>query len=179
MIVDKGVCVSVRATKKIGKWYALVGITLTAVLAMAMFLGAWVAEAAPVTPTVAVTPTLEFSVPTTAAVSVAAGASNTAILAVSAKSNATWTVTISPTTPLTSTAVPGDAVPASMFKLTTAGATTTYNAAFPSIATVVLGAARGSYTATFTYTVDLTSGAGWDVVPHTDYTCAHTYTASN
>lgn len=158
------------------------GVTLVGMLVLSMLMGAWVAGAAPVTPTITVNPLLEFSIAgTTVAFSVNPGATNSGSPGVvSVKSNSAWSVTIGATTPLASTTVPADTVPASMFKLTTAGATTVYDNIFPAAATSVLSAARGSYDAcSFTYTVDLTSAAGWEVVPHTDYTCAHAYTASN
>lgn len=61
----------------------------------------------------------------------------------------------------------------------TDGAATTYDATFPVVETICLADGRGSFTSNFTYEVDLTPESGWEVVAATDYTCSHTYLASN
>ncbi|MBU4301969.1 MAG: hypothetical protein KKE56_04315 [Actinobacteria bacterium] len=168
--------------KKIHKWFVLMGVTLVGMLVLSMLMGAWVAGAAPVTPTVGVAPALEFSIPSTAAITAIPGTSLTQVLAVEVKSNAAWTVTVSTNQILTSVAVPTKTIPSSYFTLTTTatGATGVTNLQYPTIAATCLSGARGTYLdGQFTYKVDLTPAAAWLLEVATDYTCAHTYTASN
>jgi len=144
-----------------------------------MFMGAWVAGAAPVTPTVGIAPALEFSIPSTAAITAIPGTSQTNVLAVTGKSNAAWTVTVSTGGLLTSGL---NTIPSSYFTLTTTatGATGVTNLQYPTIAGTCLSGARGTYLdGQFTYKVDLTPAAAWLLEVAANYTCSHTYTASN
>ncbi|MBU4173297.1 MAG: hypothetical protein KKB90_11560 [Actinobacteria bacterium] len=165
--------------KKVHKFCVLAGVTLVGMLVLSMFMGAWVAGAAPVTPTVGIAPALEFSIPSTAAITAIPGTSQTNVLAVTVKSNAAWTVTVSTGGLLTSGL---NTIPSSYFTLTTTatGATGVTNLQYPTIAGTCLSGARGTYLdGQFTYKVDLTPAAAWLLEVAANYTCSHTYTASN
>ena len=165
--------------KKVHKFCVLAGVTLVGMLVLSMFMGAWVAGAAPVTPTVGISTAIEFSIPSTAAITAIPGTSQTNVLAVTVKSNAAWTVTVSTGGLLTSGL---NTIPSSYFTLTTTatGATGVTNLQYPTIAGTCLSGARGTYLdGQFTYKVDLTPAAAWLLEVAANYTCSHTYTASN
>ena len=159
------------------------GVTLVGMLVLSMLMGAWVAGAAPVTPTVGVAPALEFSIPSTAAITAIPGTSQTNVLTpVTVKSNAAWTVSVSTGGLLTSVIAPTHTIPSTYFTLTTTatGATGVTNLQYPTIAATCLSGARGTYLdGQFTYKVDLTPAGAWALEVHTDYQCLHTYIASN
>jgi hypothetical protein len=151
---------------------ALTGIFLVCAFMFSMLIGAWVCDAA-TTPTVNVNKKIEFTIPTTASMTIDPNGSGSTNLSVNAKCNSGWTITVSKNHDLQN----GSATIASAnFTLTTP--TVPAGMEFPATATQCWNGARGDNSGTFAYAVNLTGVTSWWDVDSGAYTATHTYTAT-